>query len=136
MCSGIVLRKHACILIPVKEENDMISQDIILVVNGIHSATANRECCSVMVTDPASHIDTPLHPTGQGNHCDNVYHAYTTPTTDHQHSLNGNGICHRIAHHANIVISIDDTFLPMFGPHFDANQSGQVHHKVSEHRAR
>ena len=35
----------------------MILQNVIPVVNGIHSAIANMECCSVMITDPAPHHD-------------------------------------------------------------------------------
>ena len=56
------------------EGNDVISQDVIPVVDGINSATANMEWCSLMITDPAPHHDTPLPPngpSGQGSHCDN-----------------------------------------------------------------
>ena len=42
-----------------KEGNEVISQDVIPVVKGIHSATANMECCSVMITDPITYHDTP-----------------------------------------------------------------------------
>ena len=61
-CLGGVLLK--CVHIPMltKEGNDVISQDIIPIVNGIHSTTADMECCSVMITDPAPHIDTPSTP--------------------------------------------------------------------------
>ena len=71
-----------------KVGDDVISEDRIPVINGIHSATANMECCSVVITDPAPHHDTPSTPSGQSSHCDNVLDAYATPATDHQLSLN------------------------------------------------
>ena len=40
----------------------VILRDIISVVNGIHSATANMECCSVVITDLAPHHDTSFTP--------------------------------------------------------------------------
>ena len=45
-----------------KEGNDKISPDTIPMVNGIHSAMTNMESCSVMITDPAPHHDTPSTP--------------------------------------------------------------------------
>ena len=72
-----------------------------------------------MITDPASHHGTPFT---QGSHCNNVLRAFATPATNHQHSLNAEGISKRIAHHANVVISNDDTFLPDVGAHVDVDQ--------------
>ena len=80
-----------------------------------------------MMTDPATHHDTPstlIDLSGQGNYCDNVLHTNATHATDYPHSLIGNRIHQRIAHHANIVISNDDTFLSNIVAHFNVNQSG------------
>ena len=87
---------------------------------------ANMECSLLMITDPASHHDTP------SSHCDNVLHTYATLATVYQHSFNENVICQRIANHANIIISMDNTFLPHVCAHLDGDQSGQVQRKVGE----
>ena len=89
------------------EQIGVISQHVILVVNDIHSATANMECCFVMITDPAAH---PIDPSGKGSH----YETFSTLTPPSAF-LNGNGIRQRIAHPGNSVISNDDTFLPNVG---------------------
>ena len=62
MHSGVVFLKYVHSPMLMKVRNDVILQDIIPVVNGIHSATANMECCSVMTTDPVPHHDTPSTP--------------------------------------------------------------------------
>ena len=56
--ADVVLLK--CVHIPMLmiEGNDLISLDVVRVVNGIHSATANIDYCSVMITDPVSHHNT------------------------------------------------------------------------------
>ena len=41
---------NVCIPMLTKEGIDVISLDVILVVNGIHSTMANMESCSVMIT--------------------------------------------------------------------------------------
>ena len=105
--------------------NDVISQHVTLVANGTHSAAANMECLSVMITDPSPHHDTPSTPSirlDKTVSMINILQAYATPATDHQHFLNGKGIHQRIAHHANVVISDDDTFQPNVGVHFDVDQ--------------
>ena len=62
MRSYDVLLKCVHIARLMREGNDVISQDDILVVNDIRSATANVECCSVMITGIAIHHDTPSTP--------------------------------------------------------------------------
>ena len=74
-----------------KEGNDVILQDVIPLLSGIHSVMANMKCCSVMITDPTSHHS--LHPIDL---FDNTLHAHNwpphpqliaTPTTDrHTHN--------------------------------------------------
>ena len=87
-----------------KEGNTVISQ------YGINSVTAYMTFCLVMITDFTPHHDTPSTPSIF--QCDTVLHAYATPATEHQYSLNGTGIRQSIAQHANVGIFNDDTFLP------------------------
>ena len=63
-----LLLKTVHIPMLMNEGDGVISQDVITVVYHIDSATANTECCSVMITDPASHHNTPsLYPSIIGN---------------------------------------------------------------------
>ena len=98
-----------------------ISQDI-------YSATANMECCSVMITDLALHNDTTSTPSIR------LYKAvivitFSTPKPQPQPTIcipDGNGIRQRIAHYSNVVISNDDTFLPKVGAYQDRSNIRSV----------
>ena len=61
------------------ERNDVISQDVIPVINDIYYATANMECCSLMITDPAPHHDTPPAPSIRLDKAVTVI-SFSTPT--------------------------------------------------------